>query len=118
MIHHACLTARPFHQMVLSRDEIMASLRADYESNYFVSGKGDMIAYAPDCVFADPFVSFKGTSRFLQNVSNLGSLMWVYKSEHKINQGPEINHPKFIVVGLRYIYVMHSALTWTYLCDL
>ena len=55
----------------------MTCLRADYEGNYFVSGKGDMLAYTADCVFADPFVSFSGTERFKQNVSNLGGLMWV-----------------------------------------
>jgi hypothetical protein len=27
------------------------------------------------CLFADPFVSFKGTERFKKNVSNLGALM-------------------------------------------
>ena len=42
---------------------------------YFVRGVGDMSAYAPDCTFSDPFVSFKGTQRFKQNVGNLGGLM-------------------------------------------
>ncbi|KAG2443128.1 hypothetical protein HYH02_009539 [Chlamydomonas schloesseri] len=60
---------------VMSREEILASIRADYDQQYFVRGVGDMAAYAPDCVFADPFVSFSGTSRFKQNVSNLGGLM-------------------------------------------
>ena len=60
---------------VMSRDEIVASLRDDYATNYFVSGKGDMAAYADDCEFADPFVSFRGVSRFKQNVGKLGVLM-------------------------------------------
>lgn len=30
-----------------------------------------MAAYADDCVFADPFASFKGTQRFRNNVSAL-----------------------------------------------
>lgn len=34
-----------------------------------------MAGYAPDCEFADPFVSFKGIDRFKANVSNLGGLM-------------------------------------------
>ena len=59
----------------------MLSLRSDYESNYFVSGKGDMLAYAQDCIFADPFVSFSGTGRFKQNVGNLGGLMWVSQGD-------------------------------------
>ena len=40
----------------LSRDAVVASIKKDYESNYFISGKGDMEGYAEDCVFADPFV--------------------------------------------------------------
>lgn len=33
------------------------------------------IPLPPQCVFADPFVSFKGVDRFKKNVSNLGGLM-------------------------------------------
>ena len=46
--------------------------------NYFVSGKGDMEAYDPECLFADPFAGFNGVDRFKQNVSNLGGLMSVF----------------------------------------
>lgn len=53
----------------------MQSIRDDYDSSYFVSGEGDMSAYAPDCIFSDPFVSFRGVGRFKQNVGNLGKLM-------------------------------------------
>jgi len=59
----------------MSREEILAAIRSDYDSKYFVSGQGDMAAYAPDCEFADPFVAFKGTDRFKQNVGNLGGMM-------------------------------------------
>ncbi|EFJ45127.1 hypothetical protein VOLCADRAFT_94648 [Volvox carteri f. nagariensis] len=58
-----------------SREDILAAIRRDYDVQYFVRGLADMEAYAPDCVFADPFVSFSGTQRFKQNVSNLGGLM-------------------------------------------
>jgi hypothetical protein len=34
-----------------------------------------MAGYAPDCTFADPFVSFTGVDRFKRNVANLGGLM-------------------------------------------
>lgn len=44
--------------------------------NYFVTGKGDMEAYDPECLFADPFAGFNGVDRFKQNVSNLGGLMY------------------------------------------
>ncbi|MEW5307976.1 MAG: hypothetical protein WDW36_010342 [Sanguina aurantia] len=59
----------------MTREAVVASLKEDYAVSYFVSGKGDMAAYAPDCVFADPFVSFAGVGRFKQNVGNLGALM-------------------------------------------
>ncbi|GFR49931.1 hypothetical protein Agub_g12035, partial [Astrephomene gubernaculifera] len=32
-----------------------------------------MAAYDPDCLFSDPFVSFRGTERFKRNVANLGA---------------------------------------------
>ena len=35
--------------------ERLASLRADYDADYFISGRGEMRAYDPDCVFADPY---------------------------------------------------------------
>ena len=59
----------------VSREEALAEIRADYDQNYFVSGAGAMKAYAPDCLFADPFTGFNGVQRFKKNVSNLGSLM-------------------------------------------
>lgn len=59
----------------MTREDVNASIRADYEQKYFISGKGDMIAYKDDCVFADPFVSYKGVARFKRNISNLGDLM-------------------------------------------
>jgi len=60
--------------------------RAD-SVNYFVSGKGDMEAYDPECLFADPFAGFNGVDRFKQNVSNLGGLMYALPIRHleKIN---------------------------------
>jgi len=59
----------------LARAEALALLREDYDESYFVSGKGSMAAYASDCTFADPFVSFDGVRRFQANVANLGGLM-------------------------------------------
>lgn len=53
----------------MSRQQAIEAIKADYEANYFVSGVGSMEAYAPDCLFADPFASFKGTQRFKNNVS-------------------------------------------------
>ena len=59
----------------LTREEAIATIRDDYNKNYFVSGVGEMEAYASDCYFADPFAGFSGTERFKNNVSNLGGLL-------------------------------------------
>lgn len=56
-------------------------LQEDYAADYFISGRGELKAYAADCEFADPFVSFKGTQRFLKNVSGLGRLFADVKLE-------------------------------------
>lgn len=42
-----------------------------------LAGAGDMAAYDPQCLFADPFAGFNGVQRFQRNVSNLGGLMQV-----------------------------------------
>lgn len=59
----------------VDRASAIASIRRDYETEYFVSGRGAMAAYADDCEFADPFASFRGVDRFKRNVSNLGGMM-------------------------------------------
>jgi hypothetical protein len=59
----------------MSKEEVIEAIREDYAADYFISGKGEMAAYDPQCLFADPFVSFRGVERFKKNVSNLGGLM-------------------------------------------
>lgn len=59
----------------ISRAEAVAALRSDYDRSYFVTGQMTMHIYEEECEFADPFVSFKGTKRFKENVSNLGSFI-------------------------------------------
>ena len=43
--------------------------------DYFVSGQVDAALYAEDCVFADPFASFAGRQRFIDNLQNLGAFI-------------------------------------------
>jgi len=38
---------------------VLDSIRADYAQDYFISGQGEMANYDPQCLFADPFVSFR-----------------------------------------------------------
>eukprot|EP00899_Mesostigma_viride_P006645 jgi/Mesvir1/15982/Mv08289-RA.1 len=59
----------------IDRKQAAAIIRKDYESSYFVTGEMTTSLYADDCEYADPFVSFKGTDRFIRNVSNLGKFM-------------------------------------------
>jgi hypothetical protein len=53
---------------------VLASIKEDYAVDYFISGRGAMDAYDPDCLYADDFTSFRGTERFKKNVANLGGL--------------------------------------------
>lgn len=64
----------PERKVQISREEAVDAIREDYEVNYFVSGKGRLAAYDPNCRFADDFAAFNGVERFRNNVSNLGSL--------------------------------------------
>ena len=60
-----------------SLDEAIKRLKADYEGTpsdprpYFLTGVMDEALYDEDCEFADPFVSFKGRQRFVDNLANL-----------------------------------------------
>jgi hypothetical protein len=59
-------------------EDVVASIRADYDLDYFISGAAAMDAYADDCRYSDDFAAFGGpgaTARFQKNVSNLGSLL-------------------------------------------
>ena len=50
----------------------MERLRADYDRNYFLTGDIDVPLYTEDCEFADPFTSFRGRQRFVQNLKPFG----------------------------------------------
>ncbi|DBA78831.1 hypothetical protein WJX77_006022 [Trebouxia sp. C0004] len=59
----------------MTRQEVLDSIKRDYDETYFFTGAGEMEAYEADCTFADPFTSFNGVERFKKNVSNLGGLL-------------------------------------------
>jgi len=65
----------------LSLDEALKRIELDNERNYFLSGEVDVEAYAEDCTFADPFVSFDGRQRFVDNLANLGSFITKYDAK-------------------------------------
>jgi hypothetical protein len=61
-----------------SLDETLQRINDDNDRYYFLSGEIDSLIYDVDCVFADPFVSFSGRDRFVQNLQNLGSFITKY----------------------------------------
>ena len=61
--------------------ETKARLQEDNEREYFLSGKVDKLIYDEKCVFADPFVSFEGRDRFVENLANLGSFITKYSAK-------------------------------------
>jgi hypothetical protein len=71
-------TVFDFTQPPSSLEEAFERIKLDNERNYFLSGEVDEQAYAEDCVFADPFVSFAGRDRFVENLQNLGSFITAY----------------------------------------
>eukprot|EP00438_Fugacium_kawagutii_P007185 Skav210218 [mRNA] locus=scaffold2492:164513:164824:+ [translate_table: standard] len=61
----------PLGEAASTRDELVERLRADYDRNYFLTGDVDVPLYTEDCEFADPFTSFRGRKRFVQNLKRL-----------------------------------------------
>jgi len=61
-----------------SFDETTKRIRLDNDRYYFLSGEVDKLCYAEDCTFSDPFVSFQGRDRFVENLQNLGSFVTQY----------------------------------------
>ena len=64
-----------------SLQETLARIQLDNDRSYFLSGKVDTLIYDPDCIFSDPFVSFKGRDRFVDNLANLGSFITKYSAK-------------------------------------
>mmetsp|Transcript_9268 Transcript_9268/g.13773 ORF Transcript_9268/g.13773 Transcript_9268/m.13773 type:complete len:234 (+) Transcript_9268:116-817(+) len=61
-----------------SISETLQRIKLDNDRFYFLSGEVDALSYDPECYFADPFVGFKGTGRFVENLQNLGSFITKY----------------------------------------
>ena len=83
-----------------SLDDTLQRLKLDSERSYFLSGEVDRLIYQEDCTFADPFVSFNGRDRFIDNLANLGSFITNYNAKvlnYRVeNNGAEVN-TKFMV---------------------
>lgn len=74
-------------------DDSIRRLSVDYEGTeddprpYFLTGKMDVALYDPDCEFADPFVSFKGRDRFVENLENLAGGFITESSTRMLSSG-------------------------------
>ena len=91
-----------------SLDETLQRLKLDSERSYFLSGEVDRLIYSENCVFADPFVSFKGRDRFIDNLANLGSFITNYNAKvlnYSVeNDGTEVN--------TRFMVKLELGLPW------
>ena len=61
--------------------ETLRRIQKDNEREYFLSGDLDLLIYAEDCTFSDPFVSFQGRDRFVANLKNLSSFVPNYSAK-------------------------------------
>lgn len=75
--------------------ETLERIRLDNDRQYFLSGQVDELIYDDDCVFSDPFVSFRGRTRFVENLRNLGSFITKYDS--KVLQYNVVEEGQFVV---------------------
>lgn len=64
-----------------SMKETFQRIQLDNDREYFLSGNVDTLIYDENCVFADPFVSFSGRDRFVENLQNLGSFITKYSAK-------------------------------------
>jgi hypothetical protein len=55
-----------------SPEELLERICRDYtDNNYLWTGDIDLTAFAMDCRFSDPTISFTGTDQFVHNIQNL-----------------------------------------------
>lgn len=64
-----------------SLEETLKRIQIDNDRSYFLSGDVDRYIYDEQCTFADPFVSFDGRERFIDNLANLGSFITKYSAK-------------------------------------
>eukprot|EP00434_Breviolum_minutum_P018812 symbB.v1.2.016593.t1/scaffold1264.1/size127839/2 len=94
-----------------TREELVERLRADYDRNYFLTGDIDVPLYTEDCEFADPFTSFRGRQRFVQNLKNLaGGFITNFKVKLLEFTVAEDEDP--LLIRSRLLVQLELALPW------
>ena len=92
----------------VSMDEAVNRIKSDCESStpYFITGVIDAACYDDMCMFADPFVSFKGRARFEDNLKNLGG--FIKGSEIRILSS-EVDQNE---LKTKYVVSLELSLPW------
>ena len=83
-----------------SLKETQQRIQQDNEREYFLSGEIDELIYDTDCTFADPFVSFQGRDRFVDNLARLGSFITKYSAKplsYQVDEDSSAVTTKFMV---------------------
>ncbi|XP_061375343.1 uncharacterized protein LOC133317468 [Gastrolobium bilobum] len=56
---------------VSSVDDVLMIIKSDYENAYFVTGNFTSSIYAPNCIFEDPTIKFRGRELYARNLKLL-----------------------------------------------
>lgn len=94
-----------------SLDETVQRINDDNDRNYFLSGEVDSFIYDVDCVFADPFVSFSGRDRFVENLQNLGSFITKYDAR-VIKNSPVTYDDSIPIIQTKIMVKLQLNLPW------
>ena len=66
---------RSYIKEYLTKNEVKEGIRQDFVNGYLFSGKIDTEIYSESCVFTDPTLSFKGLTRFENNIKAIKPLI-------------------------------------------
>ena len=96
--------------------ETLQRIQLDNDRSYFLSGDVDKLIYDPNCIFADPFVSFRGRDRFVDNLQNLGSFITNYSAkllEYSVDDAvPEVQTKLMVKLELNLPWKPVLAWPW------
>jgi len=102
-----------------SLQETLQRIQVDNDREYFLTGQIDELIYDEQCVFADPFVSFEGRDRFVENLANLGSFITKYSAKPLDYQVDENTVTTRFMVKLQLNLPWKPVLAWPWgvLCE-
>ena len=92
-------------------DETIQRINDDNDRYYFLSGEIDSLIYDVDCIFADPFVSFSGRDRFVQNLQNLGSFITKYDAR-VLKYSPVTYEDSIPIIETKIMVKLQLNLPW------